>query len=107
MVFANTIVADGSNAEARSRGAVAYSLPFGRSWWFPPSIVTAEEQMIINQFWVEIDSHREMMDARFKMGLACLDTEWDQYLAEMEAMGLPHVLAVRQAAYDRWMGAGN
>ena len=107
MVFANTIVADGSNAEARSRGAVRYSLPFGRSWWFPPSIVTAEEQMIVNQFWVEIDNNRETMDARFKMGLACLDNDWDQYLAEMEAMGLPHLLAVRQAAYDRWMAAGN
>ena len=107
LVFVNTIVADGSNAEARSRGAVAYNLPYAREWWFPPSIVTSEEQMIIDQFWVEINNHRDMMDARFKMGLACLDTEWDAYVAQMNAMGLPMVLAVRQAAYDRWMAAGN
>ena len=107
LVFENTIVADGSNAEARTRGAVTYNLPFSREWWFPPSIVTPEEQMVVDQFWVEINSNREMMDARFKMGLACLDTEWDAYVAQMNAMGLPHVLAVRQAAYDRWMAAGN
>ena len=107
LVFENTIVADGSNAEARSRGAVAYSLPFARSWWWPPSIVNADEQMIVDQFWVEINNHRDMMEARFIMGLACLDNDWDDYVAQMNAMGLPQVLAVRQAAYDRWMAAGN
>jgi putative aldouronate transport system substrate-binding protein len=105
LAFLNSVVSSGDNNEVRQRAAVAHSLPFGRAWWFPPSIVTAQEQAIIDQFWTEINNNRATMDAQFITGVSCIENDWNAYVAQMNAMGLPQVLAVRQAAYTRWRNA--
>lgn len=41
------------------------------------------------------------MEAKFITGETPL-TEWDNYVAAIENMGLADIVAAKQAAYDRW-----
>jgi putative aldouronate transport system substrate-binding protein len=43
------------------------------------------------------------MMAKFIRGEADLDNDWDDYLGELEAIGLEEYLKIYQEAYDRYL----
>ncbi|MFS0724183.1 extracellular solute-binding protein [Paenibacillus sp. 1P07SE] len=57
-----------------------------------------EEQLIITMD--QINKHKETVVSRFILGDRPL-SEWEQYLQEMERLGLPGVLELYKTAYDR------
>ena len=69
---------------------------------FPTLAFTNEEQGVINEKYTEIETYMNEMIDKFIMGVEPLD-KFDEYVAQVESMGLADVLAVYQAAYDRYM----
>ena len=69
---------------------------------FPTLAFTNEEQGIINEKYTEIETYTNEMVDKFIMGVEPLD-KFDDYVKQVENMGLADVLAVYQAAYDRYM----
>ena len=69
---------------------------------FPTLAFTNEEQGIISEKYTEIETYMNEMVDKFIMGVESLD-KFDDYVAQIEKMGLADVLAVYQAAYDRYM----
>ncbi len=69
---------------------------------FPTLAFTNEEQGIINEKYTEIETYMNETVDKFIMGVEPLD-KFDDYVAQIESMGLADVLAVYQAAYDRYM----
>ena len=49
-----------------------------------------------------IDAQVNEMITKFFLGQESLD-KWDEYVAELNSMGLEHVLEVEQAVYDRYL----
>jgi len=97
-----SIVNDGSNSEARQIGFRDHNLPYERGWQFPPVKFNEEEQAVLDSYMVEINNYVNEMMSKFITGIADIDAEWDTYIATLEKMGAAEVLAVYQAAYDRW-----
>ena len=69
---------------------------------FPTLAFTNDEQGIINEKYTEIETYMNETIDKFIMGTESLD-KFDEYVAQVEKMGLADVLAVYQAAYDRYM----
>lgn len=64
---------------------------------------TEDEQYVLDNKWSDIQTYYLKMNAEFITGVTDIEANWDAYLAELEKMGLKDVLAVYQAAYDRWV----
>ena len=64
--------------------------------------MTTEESTSIATEVTAIDAQTNEMIAKFIVGQESLDN-WDSFVANLNAMGLEHVLEVRQAAYDRFL----
>ena len=69
---------------------------------FPTLAFTNDEQSLLNEKYTEIETYMNEMVDKFIMGVEPLD-KFDEYVAQVESMGLADVLAVYQAAYDRYM----
>ena len=69
---------------------------------FPTLAFSNEEQSILNEKYTEIETYMNEMIDKFIMGVEPLDN-FDAYVEQVERMGLADVLAVYQAAYDRYM----
>ena len=69
---------------------------------FPTLAFTDDELDIINEKYTEIETYMNETIDKFIMGTESLD-KFDDYVAQVESMGLADVLAVYQAAYDRYM----
>lgn len=61
---------------------------------------TTEETEAISVSSTDIQNHFKEMTTAFIMGTRSLD-EWDNYITELNNMGLENYVAVTQAAYDR------
>ncbi|MCD7818183.1 MAG: substrate-binding domain-containing protein [Lachnospiraceae bacterium] len=62
---------------------------------------TAEEVEANTDAMTNIPDHVSQSIAEFVTGARDIETEWDTYLAELDAMGLQGWLEAAQAAYDR------
>lgn len=62
---------------------------------------TADEQNSISTIEVELKKYIEESRAAFLFGKKSLDTNWDEYLSQLEKIGLSKDLAMYQKAYDR------
>ena len=104
------LIADGtehavhSGPQARQKGYVNNVIPYQSADVFPIWYLkmTEDELYVIENKLSEIQSYYKQMEAKFIMGKADIETEWDAYVAEVERMGIEDVLAAYQAAYDRW-----
>ena len=52
----------------------------------------------------DITNYFGNMVAQFVTGQSDIDAEWDNYLKKLDDMGLPRLLEIEQAAYDRYVG---
>lgn len=73
--------------------------PFDAPFSIIPSF-TNEEQDVLSTVGAAVDKHREENIAKFIMGSRPL-TEWDQYVAEAEKLGLDKVKAIYKTAFER------
>lgn len=69
---------------------------------FPTLAFTDDEQDVINEKYIEIETYVNEMIDKFIMGVESLDG-FDAYAAKVQSMGIEDVLAIYQAAYDRYM----
>ena len=64
-------------------------------------VLTEDESDTYNDAWTDINAYITESTAKFITGEADIAAEWDNYIAELESMGLQDVIDVYQAAYDR------
>lgn len=62
-----------------------------------------EESDIYNDCWSDIKTYLAQMNAAFITGEADIDADWAEYVNNLNAMGLPDVIEVYQAALDRYL----
>lgn len=72
--------------------------------YYPSVINTQEEIEIINDKLSDIKSMTEEKVAHWLRD-GGIEEEWDQYLADLDSMGLQEVIGAWQAAYDRYQEA--
>lgn len=76
--------------------------PYAESHLSIPSLALNEEERdIYNQYWLDIEKYTSQTASKFITGELSIEADWDDYLANLENMGLSKVLAAFQAAYDR------
>lgn len=69
---------------------------------FPALSYTDEERDIINSTYTEIQTYKDEMVNMFIMGKESLDN-FDSFVETLKDIGIDDVLAVEQAAYDRYV----
>ncbi|RXZ83701.1 extracellular solute-binding protein [Paenibacillaceae bacterium] len=68
---------------------------------FPSLFFSPEEQQSMSQINTDLMSYVTQMEAKFIVGDNEL-SEWDEYLASLEKIGLKKTLELTQTAYERW-----
>ena len=74
--------------------------------YYPSVVYTEEEIDVINDKLSDIKSMTEERVAHWLRD-GGIENEWDQYLSDLDSMGLQDVLGAWQAAYDRYAAALN
>ncbi len=72
---------------------------------FPFLAMTAEETDTLGTLTTDMTEYLKTMKAQFITGEIDIETEWDNFQATLQGMGLETVLEVNQAAYDRFVAA--
>ena len=65
--------------------------------------LTADEADIFSTRFAEISTYALESIANFVLGDKNLESDWDEYVAQLEAMGSKDITEVYQSAYDRYM----
>ncbi len=94
-VWATTTV-NALRAEATRRSDVVVKDPF------PVLYYTDAEATERATIVTDLSSYLKNMKAQFITGEIDIDSNWDGYLKKMDEMGLPKLLEIDQAAYDRY-----
>lgn len=96
-----------SNNRARQLGFVNNVLPYMEDDCFPISYLkfTEDEQYVLDNRLTDINEYVLSMKGKFVTGAADIATEWDAYCKHLNDLGLPEVIEVYQASYDRWVDA--
>lgn len=68
---------------------------------FPPLALTEDERDIMLEKYSEIQTYKDEMVDKFIMGAESLD-KFEEFVAQIKKMGIDDVLAVQQAAFDRY-----
>lgn len=71
---------------------------------FPRVTATSEESMATDAIYTSITAYVDEMFYKFVYGDKDIedDSEWESYLAELDSIGLPKLLEVKQAQLDRY-----
>ncbi|MDO4331316.1 MAG: extracellular solute-binding protein [Eubacteriales bacterium] len=72
--------------------------------YYPSVVYTAEEIEVINDKLSDIKAMTEEKTAHW-LTEGGIEDEWEQYLADLDSMGLQDVIGAWQAAYDRYQEA--
>lgn len=64
---------------------------------------TESEAAEISQYSTNINDYFETSMLQFIMGTLDIDAEWDNYISQLQNLGIEQVLAHRQAALDRYL----
>ncbi len=60
-----------------------------------------EEQVVNNQYWSVIRTHMQARQRAWLLGEGDVVAEWDDYLVELDKMGISMVIDALQSAYNR------
>ena len=86
----------------KGRGTVNNLWPYAETPFNLTSLVlTEDESDIYNDAWTDINAYITEETAKFITGDLDIETGWDNFIKELEGMGLQDVIDVYQAAYDR------
>ena len=102
--FGLAVTSTPGNAQARQISFVNNVIPYQTVTAFQISCLkfSEDEQSILDNKLLEVQTYYKEMEAKFITGAADIETEWDEYVANCETMGIKDVLNVYQAAYDRY-----
>ena len=64
-------------------------------------VYNQEETDILTEVYTSISTYAAECFVRFTMGDMDLERDWDNYIAELEAMGLQQVIDAENSCYDR------
>lgn len=105
--FGSAVTSTPGNAQARAKGFAENVIPYQSdkaiAYWLLK--FTEDEQYVLDNKLSEIKAYYQQMEAEFISGAADIETEWDNYVATLDKMGIADVLKVYQDAYDRWNAA--
>jgi putative aldouronate transport system substrate-binding protein len=76
-------------------------IPYKTNKHVPPLYYTADEAREYNELVNTLHQYVELSLAEFVTGKRSVDTDWDAYVAECEKIGLPRIMEIHQAAFDR------
>lgn len=84
--------------KASNENMMPYAPPIEKL--IPPLTLSEEQARELADLRLAIETYVDEMKVNFIIGNANVDAEWDAYLAQLEAMGLPRLLEIFQEAYD-------
>jgi len=88
--------------EVKGRDTLANTLPYTVDTFdVSRLILTESESEVYSDTWVNLDTYIDEWTAKFIVGDYDLDTQWDEYVAGLETMGMSELAAAYQSAYDR------
>lgn len=64
----------------------------------------AEEQKVYDKYWGSVRDYMLERQQAWILGNGDVEADWDEYMAQLEKLGLTKVLAVMQSAYERQYG---
>ena len=69
-------------------------------------VYTEDEQEVITDYYSEIKTYVETMWASYATGTADIedDAAWNEYISQLEKMGLADCIEATQTCYDRMNG---
>ena len=70
--------------------------------WPKGASFTAEEAEIVADYKTDVETYRDEMMMKFITGTADIETEFDDYLAKLDELGLQELQKVFQDSYDRF-----
>lgn len=91
----------GGETAPQSMAAAAKIEPFAAEEIWPGFTYTAEENKLLNSVGNDVGDYVEESRDKFISGDKSLD-EWDDYIAELEKMGLDEIIEIHQQAYERF-----
>ena len=69
----------------------------------PPLVLNSEEQEIYSSIMSDVSTYVSESSLKFIVGDMDLETQWDEYVANVEKMNMKEALACKAAAYERYM----
>jgi putative aldouronate transport system substrate-binding protein len=96
-----TVVLPEPRAAQRLRDLEEHYLPYTEDEWYPNVQFSDEEIAEINQIETDI---KTLVDTQRATWIADggIEEGWDDYVAQLDAMGLPRLVELYQTAYDRY-----
>lgn len=73
-----------------------------KDYVLPNVTLSTDEAEIYGAKFSDVDTHVQEMTLKFINGTADIDTGWDEYVAQVESMGIQDVIDCYQAAYERY-----
>ena len=58
---------------------------------------------MLNTCLTDMRNYVSSMEVKFVTGEVSIDDTWDEYISTLNRMGMEKVIAVKQAAYDRFI----
>ncbi len=72
---------------------------------FPLLSFTEDEQKVITAKWSAIETYMKEQEQKWIFGTDDVDATFDQYMAQCKQLGMDEVLAVYDAAYERYLNS--
>lgn len=69
----------------------------------PPLVLTSEEQELYSSIMSDITTYVSESNLQFIIGEKDIETEWDEFVQNVESMNIKDALACEAAAYERYM----
>lgn len=70
---------------------------------FPALALTEEEQKVIDDKWVAIDTQLRESSQKWILGAEDVNKAWDGYVEQFNKMGLEEITKIYQQAYERYL----
>nr|WP_314458685.1 extracellular solute-binding protein [uncultured Clostridium sp.] len=69
---------------------------------YPPATISNEDSDKFSNIMSNVKTFSQEMEAKFIAGTASLD-QWDEYVNQLKTFGIEDAIAMKQAAYDKYM----
>lgn len=96
------VQASNTGMEIKGRDTLTKTLPYAVDFFdVNRLILTESESEVYSDTWTNLDTYISEWSAKFITGDKNLDSDWNEYIAGLETMGMSKLMAAYQSAYDR------